>query len=89
MADAAALIEFYNHLRATGLLDDLVDDIVAKGRETAPSRKEARLRLTCAALTGLSANPTCSGLVESFAAESVAAADACLALLCPKAHHDR
>lgn len=78
------LIDFYNHLRATGLLDDLVDDIVAKVREAPPSREEARLRLTCAALTGLSANPNCSGLAETFAAESVAAADACLALLYPE-----
>ncbi len=82
MADAVPLVDFYNHLRVTGLLDDLVDDIVAKVHEVPPSREEARLRLTCAALTGIVVRY--DDLAEEHARMAVKRADACLALLYPE-----
>ncbi|MDP2317516.1 MAG: hypothetical protein Q8P41_31820 [Pseudomonadota bacterium] len=77
----AALIEFHNHLRATGLLDDLISDIVAKVRETPPSREEARLRLTCAALTAVAS--AYSRPDVPLARWAVSLADEVLALLYP------
>ena len=56
-----------------------------RARKRAIEIKDARLRLTCAALTGLYA---CGDAGERVPLMAVGAADACLALLYPEVPHE-
>lgn len=58
-----------------------IEALTEEIREQAPPMAEARLRLTCAALTGLITRESTDVLDAKYA---VQAADACLALLYPE-----